>query len=157
MAANQDRVREHTQKLVESYMTLIQQRRFDEWIDLWADDGICEFPYAPQDRPRLLRGKGAILEYMKGYPEFIAIDSIAELRVYPMHDPELAVAEMAIIGHALSTGRPYNQRYVVLLEAKNGKIQRYREYWNPLITLEAFGELDLWMSKTRESASEDRS
>src|SRR5262245_33670298 len=148
MLTNSEELRAQTLKLLRSYYVLIVARRFDEWIELWAEDGTCEFPYAPEGRPRLLRGKKAILAYMTGYPEWIAIDSIAEMRVHPMQDPELAVVEMAIRGRALTTARPYNQRYVILVETRNGKIRRYREYWNPLITLEAFGELDLWLSNS---------
>ncbi|HEY2486857.1 MAG TPA: nuclear transport factor 2 family protein [Candidatus Binataceae bacterium] len=133
--SNSDELRAQTLKLLQSYHALIVERRFDEWIELWAEDGTCEFPYAPEGRPRVLQGKNAILAYMTGYPEWIAIDSIAEMRVHAMHDPELAVVEMAIKGRALTTGRPYNQRYVIVVEARNGKIWRYREYWNPLVTL----------------------
>jgi hypothetical protein len=150
MVTNSDELRAQTLTLLQSYHALIVERRFDEWIELWAEDGTCEFPYAPEGRPRVLQGKNAILAYMTGYPEWIAIDSIAEMRVHAMHDPELAVVEMAIKGRALTTGRPYNQRYVIVVEARNGKIWRYREYWNPLVTLEAFGELDLWLSNSGE-------
>ena len=146
MVTNSDELRAQTLKLLQSHQALLVERRFDEWIELWAENGTCEFPYAPDGRPRLLQGRKAILAYMRGYPEWIAIDSIAEMRVHPMQDPRLAAVEMAIKGRALSTGRPYNQRYVIVVEARNGKIWRYREYWNPLITLQAFGELDLWLA-----------
>ena len=46
--------------------------------------------------------------------------------------------EMTINGTATQTGRPYNQRYVVVAETKDGKLAHYREYWNPLISAEAF-------------------
>jgi ketosteroid isomerase-like protein len=81
----------------------------------------------------------------------MAIDSVADMRVHPMLDPETAVVELAINGRALATGRPYNQRYVIFIEAKGGKIRRYREYWNSQISTEAFGGVDPWQSKT-ESA-----
>ena len=38
-----------------------------------------------------------------------------------------------------TTGLPYEQDYVMVIEAKDGKIIRYREYWNPLPAIEAFG------------------
>jgi ketosteroid isomerase-like protein len=147
MATQDDKLREQTLALVQSYQTLIAQRRFDEWIELWAEDGSCEFPYAPEGRPQLLQGKKAIYDYMKAYPDRIAIDSVAEMRVHPMLNPEVVAVELAIKGRALHTGRPYNQRCVIVVEAKNGKIWRYREYWNPLISIEAFGGLDAWLSE----------
>jgi hypothetical protein len=68
----------------------------------------------------------------------MAIDSIEEMRIHPMENPDVVVAEFSIRGKALTTGRPYNQRYVSILEAKNGKIWHYREYFNPLISMTAF-------------------
>jgi uncharacterized protein len=139
-------VRDQTLKLVESYQTLIARQRFDEWIELWAEDGSCEFPFAPEGRKRLYTGKQEIYAYMTAYPGRFAIDSIAMMRVHPMADPEVAAVELAINGRALPSGRPYNQRYVAFLEAKAGRIWRYREYWNPLISIETFSGLDAWSS-----------
>ena len=146
MSPQDDKVRERTLELARSYMMLLKDRRFEEWAELWADDGICEFPYAPEGR-RLLEGKKAIYAYMTSYPDVMAIDSVAEMRVHPMLDPEVAAVELAINGRALTTGRPYNQRYVIFIEARGGKIRRYREYWNSLISIEAFGGVDPWQSK----------
>lgn len=150
MSTDDEKVREQTLTLARSYMTLLKDRRFDEWIELWADDGICEFPYAPEGR-RLLEGKKAIYAYMTSYPEVIAIDSVAEIRVHPMLNPVIAAVELAINGRALTTGRPYNQRYVIFIEAKDGKIWRYREYWNSLISIEAFGGVDPWQAKPKST------
>ena len=146
MSPQDDKVRERTLELARSYMMLLKDRRFEEWAELWADDGTCEFPYAPEGR-RLLEGKKAIYAYMTSYPDVMAIDSVAEMRVHPMLDPEVAAVELAINGRALTTGRPYNQRYVIFIEARGGKIRRYREYWNSLISIEAFGGVDPWQSK----------
>jgi len=145
MNSGEDKVREQTLGIARSYMMLLKDRRFDEWIELWAEDGICEFPYAPEGR-RLLEGKKAIYAYMTSYPEVMAIDSVAELRVHPMLNPEVAAVELAIKGRALTTGRPYNQRYVIFIETKGGRIWRYREYWNSLVSIEAFGGVDPWQS-----------
>ena len=103
MPTHDDEVRKRTLELVQSYQTLITQRRFGEWIELWADDGSCEFPYAPEGRPRLLQGKKEIYDYTTAYPDRIAIDSVAEMRVHPGLSPEVVVAELAINGRALST------------------------------------------------------
>jgi ketosteroid isomerase-like protein len=147
MNTGDDKVRDQTLAIARSYMMLLKDRRFDEWIELWADDGTCEFPYAPEDR-RLLQGKKPIYDYMTAYPEVMAIDSVADMRVHPMLNPEIAVVELAITGRALKTGRPYNQRYVIFIEAQRGKIWRYREYWNSSISTEAFGGVDPMQSKT---------
>jgi ketosteroid isomerase-like protein len=64
----------------------------------------------------------------------IAIDLILA------QDPNVAVVELSTRGRAISTGRPFHQSYVIVFETKDGKIWRFREYWNPLVLIEAFGE-----------------
>jgi uncharacterized protein len=141
-----DETRAQTLAVMRAYQTLIAARNFDEWIELWADDGVCEFPYAPEGRPQRIEGKAAIYDYMTGYPERISIDGVRALRVHPMLDPRSIVAELAISGHTVDTGRPYNQHYVIFASTEGGKLTNYREYWNPLISIEAFGGIDAWLS-----------
>jgi len=40
-------------------------------------------------------------------------------------------------GRAVETDKPYNQQYVIVAEARDGKLAHYREYWNPLVSAEA--------------------
>jgi hypothetical protein len=126
-----------TLTLMQQYQTLLTEARFDEWIELWADDGVCEFPFAGPERPRLLQGKEQILAYMTDYPSRISIDGVNELRVHPALDPNVVVVEMTIRGRAVETDKPYNQQYVIVAEACDGKLAHYREYWNPLVSAEA--------------------
>jgi len=54
------------------------------------------------------------------------------------------VVELSFKGRALANGAPYNQSIVIFFETKDGKLQHYREYWNPLITIDAIGGRDKW-------------
>jgi ketosteroid isomerase-like protein len=132
-----ERARLTTLTLMQQYQTLLTEARFDEWIELWADDGVCEFPFAGPERPRLLQGKKQILAYMTDYPSRISIDGVDELRVHPALDPNVVVVEMTIRGRAVETDKPYNQQYVIVAETRDGKLAHYREYWNPLVSAEA--------------------
>src|SRR3984893_15001883 len=53
------------QHILQSYLYLFSQQRWDEWIDLWADDGVLEFPFTPAERRRRYVGTTDILDYMK--------------------------------------------------------------------------------------------
>jgi hypothetical protein len=44
---------------------------------------------------------------------------------------------MTIRGRAVETNKTYNQQYVIVAEARDGKLAHYREYWNPLVSAEA--------------------
>ena len=130
-------IRLETLSLMQQYQTLLTEGRFNEWIELWADDGVCEFPFASPERPRHLLGKEQILAYMTAYPSRISIDGVDELRVHPALDPNVVVVEMTIRGRAVETDKPYNQQYVIVAETRDGKLAHYREYWNPLVSAEA--------------------
>lgn len=144
MPSLDDGVRARTLELVTSYQTLLSGQRWQEWIDLWAEDGVLEFPFAPAGRRRRYEGKRDILAYMSATPGKMAIDAVEHLRVFPMQDPEIAAVELAIRGRAIATGLPYKQSYVLFFETKNGKLSHYREYWNPLVSIDAFGGRDAW-------------
>jgi ketosteroid isomerase-like protein len=122
---------------MQQYQRLLTEARFGEWIELWADDGVCEFPFASPGRPRLLQGKEQILAYMTAYPSRIFIEGVDKLRVHPALDPNVVVVEMTIKGRAVETDKPYNQQYVIVAETRDGKLTHYREYWNPLMSAEA--------------------
>jgi hypothetical protein len=130
-------IRLETLSLMQQYQRLLTEARFGEWIELWADDGVCEFPFASPGRPRLLQGKEQILAYMTAYPSRIFIEGVDKLRVHPALDPNVVVVEMTIKGRAVETDKPYNQQYVIVAETRDGKLTHYREYWNPLVLDEA--------------------
>jgi uncharacterized protein len=132
-----DDVREVNLGLMQQYQTLLLEHRFDEWIELWADDGICEFPFARPERPRILQGKAAILSYMTAFPSWFTVEGVDELRVLPGIDPNVVIVEMKIKAHAVASGKPYNQQFVIVAEARDGKLSHYREYSNPLVSAEA--------------------
>jgi uncharacterized protein len=47
---------------------------------------------------------------------------------------------MTATGTIKDTGEPYDQSYVVVLTVHEGRITRYRDYWNPLKALQASQE-----------------
>ena len=144
MTADNESLRARTLEIVQSYGALLVQQRWNDWIALWADDGELDFPFAPAGRRRSYRGKTDILAYMSATPGKMAIEGIDHRRVFPMQDPEAAVVELAIKGRAFATGQPYNQSYVIFFETRGGKLWRYREYWNPLVSIDAFGGRQAW-------------
>lgn len=80
----------------------------------------------------------------------------AFMRLFPMLDPAVAVVEVTIRGHNPGTGAPYNQSYVLFFETAGGKLRRYREYWNPLISIDAMGgDRGAWVSHFGKALASD--
>jgi ketosteroid isomerase-like protein len=143
-----DTERAAVQHILQSYMAFYAQQRWDEWIDLWADDGALEFPFAPAGRKSRYAGKADILAYMKATAVRmggrIKSEGFEYFRVHPMADPAAVCLEMAIKGRVIESGAPYDQKYISIIETKGGKIARYREYWNPLVSMDANGGRAAW-------------
>lgn len=132
-----DEIRQANLAVLQRYRSLLFAHRFDEWIELWADDGICEFPFAAEGRPKRLEGKAEILAYMTRFSSRFSIEGVDRLEIHPCLDPNTVVAELAIRGRASGTGKPYHQQYVVVAQLRDGKLAHYREYWNPVVSAEA--------------------
>ncbi|MYW00174.1 nuclear transport factor 2 family protein, partial [Streptomyces sp. SID3343] len=49
-------------------LRLLLDKNIPGWVGLWADDGVMEFPFAPDGRPARLEGREAIAAYMRDYP-----------------------------------------------------------------------------------------
>lgn len=107
------------------------------WAEMLANDGVREFPYAPEGSTRRIEGKAEIADYLKPYPEMLDLHRIG--RIVWRHDGNAAVAEFEVEGAALPTGKPYNQRYISVIEHRDGLITRYVDYWNPQIVADALG------------------
>lgn len=146
MPSNDEIRRAETLKLLGDYQALLGQGRLAEWIELWAEDGVLEFPYAPAGRRRAYQGKADILAYMTHASGRVAADSVEQMRISPMLDPGMAVVELSFKGRALANDAPYNQSPVFIFEVRDGRMQRHREYWNPLVTIDAIGGRDAWAS-----------
>lgn len=111
----------------------------EAWAELLAEDSVVEFPYAAAlHAPTRVEGKEAIYKYVKAAIAPMQNLTFTNIRKYPTTDPNVIWAEMH--GEALitTTGHHYQQEYVVRLEARNGKLIHYSEYFNPTAVMAAF-------------------
>ena len=147
MTASDDDIRARTLQVATAYLTLMGD--WDAWTDLWAEDGVLEFPYAPKGRQKAYSGKAEIREYMIAASGKMTLAAPPRMRMHPALDPCVLSVELTLDGKATATSKLFTQSYVMVFEAKHGKLWRLREYWNPLVNIEAFagGDLDVWASK----------
>ena len=102
------------------------------FVDMLAEDAVMEFPYAPPGSIKRLDGKATIAKYMEEVSGRLQIERFAPPVIHPTPD---GFCE----GVATHTGKPYNQQYISVITLHNGHIVHYRDYWNPLVVLEAMG------------------
>ena len=111
----------------------------ERWLDLFADTAIIEFPYAASlGTPSRLEGKDEMRAYFSSLPKMEGL-SLTNVRRFPMADPNVAWLEMHGSAVIPSTGRHYEQDYVVYARAEDGKLVHYREYWDPQVAAVALG------------------
>ncbi len=69
---------------------------------------------------------------------------VESYKLHAMLDPNAAMVEMSISAEVLSNGKSYDQSYVISYECEDGKLKHYREYWNPLVLVDAMGGAGAW-------------
>ena len=128
--------------LVQRYLQPLIERDIKDWMSLWDDNFVLEFPFAPQGRPARIEGKATLSPYIQGVIKDLEIVSIAHQQIHLTQDPDTIIIEIGGEGRIISTGRTFNARYVWVMTTKNGKLIHMRDYWNPLAAVEARGGLN---------------
>lgn len=125
------------QHAVAEHLRLVSAGQIDEWLDLFAPDGIIEFPFAPTGMPTQVQGREALRAHMTPFPDTFDVGFV-DLTFHETTDASLVIAECRSIGHAVPTGKPYEQTVLAIVNTDDdGRITRFRDYWNPLVAIEA--------------------
>ncbi|NYI75832.1 nuclear transport factor 2 family protein [Nocardioides panzhihuensis] len=118
---------------------LLAAMDLDGYVDLFAEDAVIEFPYAPAGRPQRLDDPEAVRDYVMAIGAAVRIESFPSLVVHHLTDPHSIVAEVTLHGTAVETGAPYDVQYVWIVEERDERIVLFRDYWNPTQTTAATG------------------
>lgn len=132
-------IKTQAQQTFQNHLDFLSTGRVDEWVSLWDEQGILEFPFPLPVYPSKVEGKDLIREYMRHFPETIKLE-FSKPTYIPTEDPTLVIAEFTAKGKMLANGRPYNQTYISVVYTKDGKITKYKDFWNPLVAMTALGE-----------------
>jgi ketosteroid isomerase-like protein len=126
------------------FLSLLEQKNIDEWIELYAEDGANHFPFhsgvfSPPD----IYGKQQVYAGWRDWPE--GYESVS-LTVHAIYVDEVArTVTILLDAHNVRTGGAvYDSAFVCLLGFnQDGKITDYYEYFNPLVTGVVFGRIDV--------------
>ncbi len=107
----------------------------DQHAELFAEDGVWEFPLASQGSKVKLEGRDAIREWVieKAKSAQAAGHRVLgynELVIHETADPEVIVVEFDLHGEVTHTGEKYRRSYVQVLRVRDGKIVSLRDYFN---------------------------
>ena len=108
-------------------------------------DLVCEWPYVVMEGfPTRMTGARRLREalevsWVKFTPYRYQIQHLHDLA-----DPDCLVAEYSSHSTYLPRNVPYENQYIAVLTFARGRITHWREYVNPLVTLQALGPDAHW-------------
>ena len=111
------------------------------FADLFAEDGVLEYPFALPGQPRELRGRETIRTYVGaalGSREVFAMDGVDAV-VRRTDDPEVVVAQIEHYGRSRVTGEDYRFRALGVIRIRGGQIVSYQDYMDPIATARLLG------------------
>lgn len=132
--ANVDRVRD----MMENFVP-----HTESWCAGLHDDIAMEFPFgADVGLPPRMEGKAVCAGLFQAVVDKLGL-KFSNLRISPMADPNCVVVEYD--GTGSFNGKPYNQKYIAVLQFADGKLILYREYVDSKIVENVIGHLSALM------------
>ena len=140
--------------LLESVRSSLELRQYTTFVELFAEDGVYELPFAPLGATAIYAGIDSIRE------RFLEIANSPLNRLYDLQEVKLkssiimggtgAVAELSIEGNLRSSGaRVAVSSSVAIIEIVSGRIGRYRDYPNSFGIAQALGVLPQFLASLK--------
>jgi len=107
--------------------------------DLFADDGVIEWPFARPGAPKRIGGHSAIRGLYEAWFRTSPLEylTFAETVVYETQTRGVLVVEYEIHGVNTYSRTPFRLRVIRTVHVEDGRIKLLREYINPLAMEEA--------------------
>jgi uncharacterized protein len=102
--------------------------------DLYAPEGVLEWPFAPPGVPRRIEGRERIRRTLEALGERVRgagtrLDALRSVVVHDTLDPEVIVVEFEAHGAVAATGATYQLPYIQVLRVRDGQILSFRDYF----------------------------
>lgn len=125
-----------TAELAERFLNALTTRDINKVMPLWNEGGVMEFPFAPGGSPNKFQGAEAIRTTLSSAFEMRPRMKFFDVKSYQAADSDFAFIEFKG-DMTLKSGQPYNNIYIAKVEAHEGKLSLFKEFFNPLVDLEA--------------------
>ncbi|HEX3406291.1 MAG TPA: nuclear transport factor 2 family protein [Caulobacteraceae bacterium] len=106
----------------------------EHYFDALADDVVFEFRYRFPGWPSVVEGRKGLMDLYAGYA--MTLESSGGLIVHRDRDAGVFTLEYEVHGVSPS-GRPYDNRFVSVVEVRRRKITRWRDYMDSLAAMTA--------------------
>jgi uncharacterized protein len=129
-----DRVAASPREVVERLHRLVVDRHLSGQADLYAADGVLEWPFAPPGVPQRVQGREEIRRVLSALERGVRQ---ADTRVAPFprsvvvhetRDPEVVIVELEVEGET-PTGETFRLPYIQVFRVRDGEILTFRDYF----------------------------
>ena len=101
-------------------------------FDTFADDATFESRYHFPGWPVTIRGRADLMASLSGYGKTIMLHTCDALVVRRCQDSRVVILEYEVHGKILSSGAPYDNRFVSVITIEDRKIVRWIDYMDSL-------------------------
>lgn len=133
-------IRQQAHQVILDFLIGLEEKDMEKVNNVWADDAVQDMPYTPEGFSGRIIGKEALINQYAAWPENSGEANFTDgIVFYPMLDPQTVIVEYRGVSQIIPTGRIYDQKYIGVFNVVDGKIQLFREYFNPNVFADAFG------------------
>jgi hypothetical protein len=93
-------IRDDARTVFQRHLELLSSGRVEEWVQLFAEDGSIEHPFAPGEYASRMTGHADLLTYVSVLPKLFAF-TFSEPSFHDTVDPSLVIAEFTSTGTGL--------------------------------------------------------
>ena len=102
------------------------------YFDTFAEDAIFESRYHFPGWPSMIRGRANLMASFSGYGKTIKLHSGDALVVHHSRDSRVVILEYEVHGKILSSGAPYDNRFISVITIEKRKTIHWRDYMDSL-------------------------
>src|ERR1700751_6173830 len=104
----------------------------DHYFDTFAEDAAFESRYHFPGWAPLIRGRANLMASLSVYGKTIHLHAGSALVVHHSQDSRVVILEYEVHGKILSSGAPYDNRFISVITIENRKIVHWRDYMDSL-------------------------
>ena len=135
-------------------LTALGTKNYDAFESYLDVNILCEWPYRViEGFPTEMIGAHRLRQALEASLEVFTPYNYQVQEIYDLAADDQLIAEYSSHSNYIPRQVPYSNRYVGILEFRNGKVTRWREYVNPLVVIEALGPGFTWEEATGATRS----
>ena len=140
-------------EIFERFRELVLANDLSALGQLSADEVIIEAPFAPPGRPHRFEGREQFLAYARPLQAAFPgrFEEFRNVVIHDTADPQVIIAEYELSGTVTTTGQRACASFIAVLQVRDGKITRWREYQDTLRIAAAVGQLPALLASAGQS------